>query len=227
MDNIDITEFNEADIHLIARWRSEPRINAFIRPGRRTLNEVQEWYRDYFSGETNKLYLISYDNDPIGYFTIEGIDHVNRKCEFGIVIGEVSYHNKSIGLSAIELMLEKAFAAMRKNEGAKGDVLAVAQIAGLSAAKRVGELIPLCHTLALDHVSLSFTPDEKTRSLEIRCEVRAEAKTGVEMEAMCAVSVAALTVYDMLKAVDREIHIGDVELREKSGGKSGDWRRGA
>ena len=122
---------------------------------------------------------------------------------------------------------EKAFTAMRKNETAKGDVLAVAQIAGIAAAKRCGELIPLCHPLAREHVAIRFEPDESTRSLGIECEVRAEGKTGVEMEAMTAVCVAALAVYDMLKGVDREIRIAEVELQEKSGGKSGSWQRGA
>jgi diamine N-acetyltransferase len=78
----------------------------------RTLDEVRKWYREYFSGETNKLYLISYDGDSIGYFTIEGIDRVNRKCEFGIIIGEVNFHNKGIGLSVIKMMLERAFDEM-------------------------------------------------------------------------------------------------------------------
>jgi cyclic pyranopterin phosphate synthase len=114
---------------------------------------------------------------------------------------------------------------MRKNEAAKGDVLAVAQVAGIAAAKRSSELIPLCHPLALEHVALRFAPEDATRSLGIECEVLGEGRTGVEMEAMTAVCVAALTVYDMLKGVDREIRIAEVALWEKSGGASGDWRR--
>jgi RimJ/RimL family protein N-acetyltransferase len=109
MNNIGIEEFKESDLYLVSRWRRDPRINMYIRHGRRTLDEVQRWYRDYFSGETNKLFLISYNGNSLGYFTIEGIDHINRKCEFGIVIGEVDFHNKGIGLSVIKMMLEKAF----------------------------------------------------------------------------------------------------------------------
>ncbi len=109
MSNIGVTEFNQTDLHLISKWRSNLEISAFLRPGMRTLNEVQTWYRDYFSAETNRLFLISYNEKAIGYFTIEGIDHINRKCEFGIVIGELDFHNKSIGTSVINLMLEKAF----------------------------------------------------------------------------------------------------------------------
>jgi cyclic pyranopterin phosphate synthase len=124
-------------------------------------------------------------------------------------------------------MGEEAFAAMRKNRAATGDVLAVAKIAGIAAAKRCSELIPLCHALALDHVDLRFDPDESGPSLGIECEVLCEAKTGAEMEALTGACVAALTVYDMLKALDREMRIGEIALWEKSGGKSGDWRRGA
>ena len=112
MSNIRITESSELDLHLISRWRSDPRINAFIRPGMRTLEEVRRWYRDYFPSKTNKLYMISYNDSPIGYFTIEGIDRVNRKCEFGIVIGESDFHNKGIGSSVVKMMLEKAFHEM-------------------------------------------------------------------------------------------------------------------
>ncbi len=121
----------------------------------------------------------------------------------------------------------KAFAALQENRAAKGDVLAVAQVAGIAAAKRTGELIPLCHPLPLDHVALRFELDEAGRCLSIEAEASCEGRTGVEMEAMTAATVAALTVYDMLKAVDREIRIEEIALWEKSGGKSGDWRREA
>ena len=112
MTTIKITESNKPDLHLISKWRSDARINKFIRPGRRTLEEVRQWYNDYFSGEANRLYMISYQDNPIGYFTIEGIDKVNKNCEFGIIIGEPDYHNKGIGTSAVTMMLEKAFGEM-------------------------------------------------------------------------------------------------------------------
>jgi cyclic pyranopterin phosphate synthase len=108
---------------------------------------------------------------------------------------------------------------------AKGDVLEVARLAGIMAAKRTADLIPLCHPLPLDSVTIEFTfPDEST--LAICAEARVTARTGVEMEALTAVSVAALTVYDMCKGVDRGITIAAVQLEEKSGGRSGHWQRG-
>ena len=110
----------------------------------------------------------------------------------------------------------------------KGDVLAVARVAGIAAAKRTPELIPLCHSLLLSHVDVEFTPRPSAGRLDIRTSVRLEGRTGAEMEALVAASVAALTVYDMCKAVDREIEITAVRLLRKEGGKSGRWvRRGA
>jgi cyclic pyranopterin phosphate synthase len=107
---------------------------------------------------------------------------------------------------------------------AKGDVFAVARLAGIMAAKRTGELIPLCHPLGIDGVTLSFEPlDEST--VKVQSEVTVHGRTGVEMEALTAVSVAALTIYDMCKAVDRGIVIDQVRLEAKSGGRSGDFRR--
>lgn len=106
----------------------------------------------------------------------------------------------------------------------KGDVFEVARLAGIMAAKRTPELIPLCHSLGLESVDLDFAVLDPT-TIEIRATVTVESKTGVEMEAMTAVSVAALTIYDMCKAVDRGISIGPIYLVEKSGGKSGHFRR--
>jgi cyclic pyranopterin phosphate synthase len=106
----------------------------------------------------------------------------------------------------------------------KGDVLGVARIAAIQAAKRTGDLIPLCHPLPLTHVNVDFSIDEATSS--VRCEVTAQTvgRTGIEMEALTAVSVGLLTVYDMCKAVDRGMRIDGIGLLEKSGGKSGHWR---
>jgi cyclic pyranopterin phosphate synthase len=108
----------------------------------------------------------------------------------------------------------------------KGDVFEVARLAGIMAAKRTGELIPLCHPLGLDSVAVTFTP-EGPETLRIEATVRVQARTGVEMEALTAVSVAALTVYDMCKAVDRSMEINQIRLEEKSGGRSGTYRRGS
>lgn len=113
---------------------------------------------------------------------------------------------------------------VRDRRTAKGDVLEVARLAGIMAAKRTSELIPLCHPLALDAVTVDFSfPDNATIAIE--ATVRVTARTGVEMEALTAVSVAALTVYDMCKGVDRRMTIDRIRLEEKAGGRSGHFRR--
>jgi cyclic pyranopterin phosphate synthase len=112
-------------------------------------------------------------------------------------------------------------------ESPKGDVLSVAELAGIMAAKRTPELIPLCHPLPLTEVNVEITPDRKVGTLTITANAATTAQTGVEMEAMTAASVAALTVYDMVKSVDRFVTITAVRLLEKSGGKSGHWKRPA
>lgn len=108
----------------------------------------------------------------------------------------------------------------------KGDVLTVSRIAGTLAAKRTAELIPLCHPLGLDHVEVQATLDEALPGVRVRATVRTVGRTGVEMEALTAVSVALLTVYDMVKSADREMELLSVRLLEKTGGSRGDWRRG-
>jgi len=110
-------------------------------------------------------------------------------------------------------------------EAKKGDVFGVARIAGIMAAKRTHELIPLCHPLPLSQITVEIAPDEALPGLRVVAQAGVTGKTGVEMEALTAVSVACLTIYDMLKAVDRGMRIEDVGLVEKSGGASGDWRR--
>ena len=119
-------------------------------------------------------------------------------------------------------MSAQALAAIREGSGPKGDVLAAARIAGIMAAKRTGELIPLCHPLALDSVSVDFAfADDRT--LQVTARAALTGKTGVEMEAMTAASVALLTIYDMAKAIDKGMVIESVRLLEKTGGKSGHW----
>ncbi len=111
--------------------------------------------------------------------------------------------------------------------GSKGDVLSVAELAGIMAAKRTAELIPLCHPLPLTDLSVEITPDRKAGTLTITTAAATTAQTGVEMEAMTAAAVAALTVYDMVKSADRFVTITAVRLLEKSGGESGHWKRPA
>jgi cyclic pyranopterin phosphate synthase len=122
-------------------------------------------------------------------------------------------------------MKPETLALIQEGTVKKGDVLTVAQIAGIQAAKRTHELIPMCHPLLLTHVAVELMPNESEGQVHVDIEatVRTTGKTGVEMEALTAVSVAALTVYDMCKAVDRSMRITDVRLAHKSGGKSGPW----
>ncbi len=107
----------------------------------------------------------------------------------------------------------------------KGDVFAVARVAGIMAAKRTSELIPMCHPLSITSIEVELTPAKNPARVDIEASVRVSGKTGVEMEAMTAVSVAGLTIYDMCKAVDREMTIGEIRLVKKSGGKSGTFIR--
>ncbi|MGC9349956.1 MAG: cyclic pyranopterin monophosphate synthase MoaC [Anaerolineae bacterium] len=111
-----------------------------------------------------------------------------------------------------------------EGEAPKGDVLTTAQIAGIMAAKRTHTLIPLCHPLPLTKVDVDFAVDEDASRIEITATARCTGKTGVEMEALTAVSVAALTIYDMAKAVEKTMRIGEIRLVRKTGGKSGEWR---
>ena len=122
-------------------------------------------------------------------------------------------------------MLPETLDLIRKGNAKKGDVLGTARIAGIQAAKKTHELIPLCHPLMISKVTLDLTPDDKLPGIQVRAEVKVAGQTGVEMEALTAVSVACLTVYDMLKAVDRFMTIEGIGMMEKRGGKSGDWRR--
>ena len=119
-------------------------------------------------------------------------------------------------------MKPQTLALIRAGQVAKGNVISVAQLAGVMAAKKTHELIPLCHPLLLTDIDVQLKPDEKESALHITASVRTTGKTGVEMEALTAVAVAALTVYDMCKAVDRGIRIEGVRLARKSGGKSGE-----
>lgn len=113
---------------------------------------------------------------------------------------------------------------IRAGELKKGDVLGVARIAGIMAAKRTSELVPLCHPLPIEQIALQLCFNKEMNAVDIRATVQTTGKTGVEMEALTAVSVAALTIYDMAKAVDRGMRIGDIRLLEKRGGSRGDYR---
>jgi cyclic pyranopterin phosphate synthase len=126
---------------------------------------------------------------------------------------------------ALVRMTPQTAARVAAGDAPKGDVVSTARIAGIQAAKRTGELIPLCHPLALDHVDVEARIDVEAGTVTLTAEARVSARTGVEMEAMTAASVAALTVYDMVKGIERGVEIASVVLVEKSGGRSGAWRR--
>lgn len=121
-------------------------------------------------------------------------------------------------------MQPETLALIMAGDMKKGDVIGAARIAGIMAAKQTANLIPLCHPLALTKVSVEITPDEALPGLQVRTLAKLTGKTGVEMEALTAASVACLTIYDMGKAVDRNMEIGGIRVVAKSGGKSGDWK---
>ena len=125
------------------------------------------------------------------------------------------------------VMKRKTLDLIIAGDAKKGDVLGTARIAGIMAAKRTHELIPLCHPLALSQVIVDLTPDAALPGVRVRASAKVTGKTGVEMEALTAVSVACLTIYDMVKAVDRFMTIEGIGMVEKAGGKSGDWKRPA
>ena len=130
----------------------------------------------------------------------------------------------AIARGAIHMRAE-TLALILEDKIEKGDVFSVARVAGIMAAKKTSELIPMCHPLNITSVKIDLSPRQKPARVEIEASVRVSGKTGVEMEAMTAVAVAGLTIYDMCKAVDREMTIGEIRLVEKSGGKSGTFVR--
>lgn len=138
-------------------------------------------------------------------------------------VGEKAVTVRECVARGVVHMAPETLAAITEGRTPKGDVLAVARIAAIQAAKRTSDWIPLAHPLPLDVVDVELRPDPATSSVEIEARVRAQARTGVEMEAMVAVTAAGLTVYDMCKAIDRSMRLDGVRLVRKSGGKSGEW----
>ena len=140
-------------------------------------------------------------------------------------VGEKEVTARRAVARATVRMTPQTAARVAAGDAPKGDVLGVARIAGIQAAKRTGELIPLCHPIGLDHVEVDGVIDASAGTITLTSVASVSARTGVEMEAMTAVSVAALTVYDMVKGLDKGVEISEVVLLEKSGGRSGLWRR--
>lgn len=157
---------------------------------------------------------------------MKALTHVNAKGEARMVeVGAKEVTAREARAQAEVHMARTTLRAIVDGALPKGDVLAVARVAGIQAAKRTPELIPLCHGIALTSVEVVFRPDARRGVLTIDAVARATDRTGVEMEALVAASVAALTVYDMVKAVERGVTIERVALLEKKGGKSGHWQR--
>jgi cyclic pyranopterin phosphate synthase len=157
--------------------------------------------------------------------TSSRLTHIDAKGEARMV--DVSAKPATERVAVAEgrvVMTRRTLALIVKGDAAKGDVLGTARIAGIMAAKRTSELIPLCHPLALSKVTLDIAPDAKLPGCRVRATVKVTGPTGVEMEALTAVAVACLTIYDMVKAVERGIRIEGIHLVEKKGGKSGHYR---
>ena len=157
---------------------------------------------------------------------MEDFTHFNEEGRAKMVdVGEKPVSTRTAVAAGRVLVNEHTFALIRSGGMKKGDVLTVAQVAGVMGAKRTPDLIPMCHPIPISGIDLSLSLDEQRLSVEIEASVRCDGRTGVEMEALTAVSVAALTVYDMCKAVQKDMVITDLRLLKKTGGVHGDFTR--
>ena len=167
----------------------------------------------------NLLRCLSFMSNPLSHFNQAGQSHMVD------VAQKAETHRVARASGAIR-MQAATLALVRSGSASKGDVLGVARLAGIQGAKKTSDLIPLCHPMALTHVSVEFELSDEPATITCTVTTETVGRTGVEMEALTAVSVALLTLYDMLKAVDRGMVMDGVRLLEKSGGKSGHWDRG-
>ncbi len=156
----------------------------------------------------------------------QGLTHIDK--DGNAVMVDVSEKpvtaRKAVAEGSISISRE-GMEAILSGTAKKGDVLGVARVAGIMGAKQTSSLIPLCHSLSILHCGIDFDVDREAGRITAACSVRCEGQTGVEMEALCGVSIALLTIYDMCKAIDRSMEISDIHLLEKSGGKSGTYLR--
>ncbi len=158
----------------------------------------------------------------------EGLTHLDRSGAANMVdVGDKAVTERVAVAEGAVIMSPETLDAIRAGDAKKGDVIGTARIAGIMAAKRTSELIPLCHPLALTKVAVEIDAVDDLPGLRVRATAKVSGRTGVEMEALTAVSVACLTIYDMAKALDRGMAITGIHLVEKSGGRSGTWRKGA
>lgn len=155
---------------------------------------------------------------------MKDLTHFNRKGQAQMVDvgGKAETHRVAVASGCIR-MRPQTMTLIHERGHKKGDVLGIARIAGIMGAKRTADLVPLCHPLALTHVEVDFRLDGESSCVHCRCRAETRGRTGVEMEALTAVQIALLTIYDMCKSVDRSMVIDDVRLVRKSGGNSGDW----
>jgi cyclic pyranopterin phosphate synthase len=154
------------------------------------------------------------------------LSHLNDKGEANMVdVSAKAVTSRSARAEGFVAMAPPTLELILAGNAPKGDVLATARIAGIMAAKRTHELIPLCHALPITEVTVEFQPSGEPPGLKVEATAKVDAKTGVEMEALVAVSIACLTIYDMCKAVDRAMSFSDIRLKEKTGGRSGTFRR--
>ncbi|MEM9277005.1 MAG: cyclic pyranopterin monophosphate synthase MoaC [Pseudomonadota bacterium] len=154
------------------------------------------------------------------------LTHLNQTGEAHMVdVGNKEMTTREATAAGYVKMLPETLQLVLEGNAKKGDVLSVSRIAGIMAAKKTSELIPLCHPIGLSKVSVNITPDEALPGLQVTATAGVSGQTGVEMEALTACSVACLTIYDMIKAVDRGMEISGIQLIEKKGGKSGHWKR--
>ena len=155
-------------------------------------------------------------SSPLTHFNAAGQAHM-------VDVGDKAETERVARAAGTITMLPTTLALIKAGDAKKGDVLGIARIAAIQAAKRTSDLIPLCHPLALTRVAVEFAIDEQANSVSCAATAQTRGRTGVEMEALTAVSVGLLTIYDMCKAVDRGMRLGDIRLLEKAGGKSGRW----
>lgn len=157
---------------------------------------------------------------------MQDLSHIDDKGQAKMVdVGEKPVSRREARAAAQVCMNPETLSRILEGTIEKGEVLAVARVAGIMAAKRTSDLIPMCHPLNINSIVIDFTPDSDRSRIEIEACVQVDGKTGVEMEALTAVSVAALTIYDMCKAIDRGMTVSEIRLLEKSGGKSGHYIR--
>jgi len=158
---------------------------------------------------------------------MNGLTHIDAGGQAAMVdVSGKDVTSRTAVAEGLVVMLPETLALVREGNAKKGDVLGVARVAGIMAAKKTHELIPLCHPLMVSRVAVDLVPDDALPGIRVTATVRVAGQTGVEMEALTAVTVACLTVYDMVKAADRGMRIEGVRLLAKDGGKSGPWRAG-